>query len=153
MGESYKRVEIPPYVLKYINTELSMYKTYKAAIEEMLKDIADIKAQSKNYSLNPSGGGGSFGGDPAQDAAIRITVLEEKIRFKEWRTRKVERGLEIFAGNADAMNIINQKFFSEADFDNQQVMAAIGLASNRNKYYELLNLIQYKFGVIFGVMP
>ena len=153
MAESYKRVEIPHHVLKYINTELSMYRVYKAAIEEMEKDIADLKAQSKNYSFNPSVSSGGFGSNPAQDAAIRISVLEEKIKAKKWRTDKVEKVLQLFSGNDDAMNIIRQKYLSEADFNNEQIMAAVGLASNRNRYYELLNRIQYSAGVIFGVMP
>lgn len=151
--EAYKRVEIPHHVQRYINTELSMYKTYKASVERMLRDVTDIKAQSKSYRYDAIGGGSGYVGDPAQDSAIRIMILEEKIRAQEWRIKNVERGLELFKANVDAVNIINQKYFSGADFDNQQVMAAIGLASNRNKYYELLNLIQYKFGVIFGVMP
>lgn len=148
----FAKLEIPKHVKTYVCIELSMYKTYLTAVEEMAKDIADIKAQSRNSDYKIGGGGGGSIGNEVEDSAIRISVLQERIKAKQWRIRKIKSALMLFENNPDAMSIINDRWLSGASLDDNQAMKNLHV-SNRNTYYMLKNQIFYKIAMVFGLVP
>lgn len=146
-----ERIEIPQHVRKFINIELSMYRSYKTLIAELEKDIADERERSRQFDLNPGIGGSDSFGNPLESSVIKITSLEERKRCYEWRTRKVEASMSVLG--PEHIKLMEAKFFSGYAPDNESLIVSLGYSSNRNKFYFLLNQIQYQCCLQFGVMP
>jgi hypothetical protein len=146
-----EKVEIPQHVQKFISTELNLYRSYKTLVAELKKDIADEHNRSRQFDMNGIGGGSGSFGNPIESSVIKITSIEERIRLYEWRVRKVEAGMSVL--NPEQIKLVEAKFFGEYSPSNEELIILLGYSSNRNKFYLMLNQVQYQFCLQFGVMP
>ncbi len=139
--------KIPDHVFHYIENELQLYRAYKQALAELEADLEDLVNRSAQLPFDeihvrngPT--------DIINLTVIRSLVLEEKIKEKLSRVRKIETGLKIMS--EEEKSILDLKYFSGIDYTNDQIIVTLNL--NRNRYYKLRDGIIYKFSIIFGLV-
>jgi hypothetical protein len=135
--------------MRYINEEVSMYNTYVESIFTMQEELADLRDKYPQIG-NGVGGGGVSQHGPEEAIVIRISDLERRMKAKQWRVTKIDRARGLFKGNIEVESIIREKYMGGYRPTNEEIINSTGI--ERHKFYDLLNEIQYKFGVIFGVM-
>lgn len=139
--------QIPSHVFRYVEKELYSYRTYKTAVEELEKDLADILHRSKQFSLDPVPSNREVK-DTVSLAALRAVVIENKLEEKLRRIRKIEAGLKLLS--PEEREIVETKYFSNLELTNEEVI--IQLRLNRNRFYKLRYEIVRKFAMVFGVL-
>lgn len=145
--KSNEKVKISDHIFKYVEYELYSYRAYKAAISELEQDLKEVITYSSPSPSDfiPSRTGP---GDPVSLTALRTMVIEEKIRDKAWRIRKIEAGLSLL--NSDERDLLERKYLCGIEFTNEQII--VQMCYNRNYFYKLRNDIIYKFAIVFGVL-
>ena len=146
----YNRKDIPSHVKSYIDHELKMKQTYQAMISELKYDLEEVSRQYKGAALKETGGNGYQTNTMVEIAAMQKEVIEGKIRDLEWRMRKIDRGLTLL--NGDQLKIVECKM-AGYNLSYERIMNELGYDTNRNKFFEMLYDIQFKLGVMLGVMP
>ncbi len=139
--------KIPNHVFHYVENELQLYRTYKQAIAELETDLEDLinrSAQLPFDEIHVRNGPT----DIINLTVVRSLVIEEKIKEKLSRVRKIETGLKLMS--EEEKNILDLKYFSGTNYTNDQIIETLHLS--RNRYYRQRDGIIYKFAIVFGLV-
>jgi hypothetical protein len=138
---------VPEHIIRYIEDELRLYKTYKSTVSELELDLEDLLERSRQISFEsvPNRNGP---GDPVNLTALRSLMIEEKMKQALSRIRKIETGLTIL--NPEEKNIVESRYLSGVEYTHDQII--IQLRLNRNRYYKLREEIIQKFAMVFGLI-
>lgn len=132
--------------MRYVENELYLYRMYKLSLEELKRDLEEISIETgqKPFEVVPIKNGP---GNPVSLMAIRAVVIEEKIKLKSSRIRKIEIGYSLL--NPEEKELVDKKYFSGMDYTNEQLIIQFQL--RRNRFYKLRDGVIYKYALIFGI--
>lgn len=140
--------KIPDHVFHYIENELQLYRTYKRALAELEADLEDLVNRSPQLPFDEVHVRNNSPSDIVNLTVVRSLVIEEKIKEKLSRIRKIEAGLKLV--NDEERNIIELKYFSGIEYTNDYIIEELHIS--RKKFYKLRDGIIYKFAIVFGLM-